>query len=194
MTGDAELDEAKRAMRRVMRANRAAAARGNPGAAQALAALWPAAMSGQGVVAGYWPMGDEMDARPLMTRLERAGARLALPHVPAPNTAPTFRAWSVGAPIMQDYVGAPGAAPEAASLRPTIILAPLIAFDRAGGRLGRGGGHYDRAIAQWRPFGAIAVGLAFAAQEAAAVPMGAHDQRLAWILTEAEAIRVSPSA
>ncbi|MBY0448462.1 MAG: 5-formyltetrahydrofolate cyclo-ligase, partial [Hyphomonadaceae bacterium] len=63
------------------------------------------------------------------------------------------------------------------------------AFDRSGGRLGQGGGHYDRVLAQLKPSGALAIGLAFAAQELPAIPREAHDQALDWVVTEREAIR-----
>jgi 5-formyltetrahydrofolate cyclo-ligase len=72
-----------------------------------------------------------------------------------------------------------------------VILAPLLAFDRRGYRLGYGGGFYDRTLAILRSRGRVlAVGMAYAGQEVAAVPHGPNDERLDWIVTEAEAIRV----
>ncbi|MDX1575161.1 MAG: 5-formyltetrahydrofolate cyclo-ligase, partial [Kiloniellales bacterium] len=71
------------------------------------------------------------------------------------------------------------------------VLAPLLAFDRRGYRLGYGGGFYDRTLGILRGRGeALAVGLAYAAQEVPAVPHDANDRRLDWIVTEAEAIRL----
>ena len=55
-------------------------------------------------------------------------------------------------------------------------------------RLGQGGGHYDRVLAALKPQGVLAVGLAYAIQEAD-VPAGPLDQKLDWIVTEREAIR-----
>ena len=74
-------------------------------------------------------------------------------------------------------------------LTPNLILVPLLAFDRAGRRLGQGGGHYDRIISLYRAHGAIAVGLAYAEQQMERVPVGAHDSALDWVLTPKEAIR-----
>ena len=59
---------------------------------------------------------------------------------------------------------------------------PLLAFDRAGHRLGYGGGYYDRTLAALP--GARAIGCAFAAQEVPAVPAGPHDIRLDAVATE----------
>ncbi|MEZ5971756.1 MAG: 5-formyltetrahydrofolate cyclo-ligase, partial [Hyphomonadaceae bacterium] len=66
---------------------------------------------------------------------------------------------------------------------------PLLAFDRAGRRLGQGGGHYDRIISLYRAHGAIAIGLAYAEQEMGVVPTGPHDAHLDWVITPKEAIR-----
>ena len=62
----------------------------------------------------------------------------------------------------------------------------MLAFDRRGGRLGQGGGYYDRTLAAlrataWPP---AFVGLAYAGQEVERVPTDEHDQKLDAILTE----------
>ena len=74
---------------------------------------------------------------------------------------------------------------------PSVLIVPLLAFDRSGHRLGYGGGYYDRTLAALRASGGPvnAVGYGFAAQEVAAVPHDASDQRLDWIVTEREARR-----
>ena len=67
-----------------------------------------------------------------------------------------------------------------------MVLTPLLAFDGAGGRLGQGGGHYDRTLQNLRAHGPVlVVGLGYAGQEVDAIPMEAHDQRLDAVLTEA---------
>jgi len=67
------------------------------------------------------------------------------------------------------------------------VICPLLAFDKAGGRLGQGGGHYDRTIEALRARGPVFVlGLAYAGQEVEALALEPHDQRLDAILTENE--------
>lgn len=67
-------------------------------------------------------------------------------------------------------------------------LIPGLGWDRAGHRLGRGGGYYDRLLAHpdWRGF---RCGLFFAAQETPSIPREAWDIRLDAIVTEREVIR-----
>jgi 5-formyltetrahydrofolate cyclo-ligase len=73
-------------------------------------------------------------------------------------------------------------------LTPDFLLVPLLAFDRTGARLGYGGGYYDRTLAALPLAGRL--GLAYAAQEVAEVPVGPHDVRLPAIATELGVIRV----
>jgi 5-formyltetrahydrofolate cyclo-ligase len=74
---------------------------------------------------------------------------------------------------------------------PEILLVPLVAFDRNGGRLGYGGGFYDRSLEGLRAKRAtLAIGFAFAAQEAENLPLEATDQPLDMIVTERGIITV----
>ena len=68
---------------------------------------------------------------------------------------------------------------------PEILIVPLVAFDRTGGRLGYGGGFYDRTLEKLRAKRAtLAIGFAFEAQEAEDLPLEATDQPLDMIVTE----------
>jgi 5-formyltetrahydrofolate cyclo-ligase len=81
---------------------------------------------------------------------------------------------------------------EAPEVVPQLLLVPLLAFDRAGYRLGYGGGFYDRTIARLRAAGdVLAVGVALAAQEVSAVPRDDTDEPLDWVVTDRDAIRIS---
>lgn len=68
-----------------------------------------------------------------------------------------------------------------------IIIAPLLAFDREGGRLGFGGGYYD---ALFRNCACPKIGLAYSFQEVPEIPMDSHDRRLDIIVTEKETVRI----
>lgn len=71
-------------------------------------------------------------------------------------------------------------------IEPEILIVPLLAFDRKGGRLGYGGGFYDRTLELLRARRAtLAIGFAFAAQEVDNIPLEPTDQPLDMIVTEA---------
>lgn len=137
------------------------------------------------VVAGYWPMGDEIDPRPLMECLAGRGCPLVLPVVTARGRPLSFRRWDVGDLLEDGPHGTLHPLADAPELVPDILLVPLLAFDAGGYRLGYGGGYYDRTLAGLRAQGRVtAIGLAFAAQRVAAVPRDHHDQPLDLVLTE----------
>ena len=93
-----------------------------------------------------------------------------------------FRAWSPGEPLEMDAAGCPAPLPLAEVVMPDLILTPLLAFDDQGGRLGQGGGYYDRTFAA-RP-DAIRIGFAYAGQKAERLALEPHDIRLHGVLTE----------
>jgi 5-formyltetrahydrofolate cyclo-ligase len=149
----------------------------------------PLAIKPGTVVAGYSPIRNEVDPTPLMQTLAAKGARLALPAVMARGKSLAFRAWSPGEKLTLGALGIPEPSPAAAELVPDIVLVPLAAFDRAGHRIGYGAGHYDFTLEHLRKRKAsTAIGLAFAAQQIAAVPAAAHDVMLDLVLTENETI------
>jgi 5,10-methenyltetrahydrofolate synthetase len=75
-------------------------------------------------------------------------------------------------------------------LAPDVVIAPLVGFDRAGYRLGYGGGYFDRtlAAASPRPF---AVGLGYADSALETIYPQTHDIRMNLIVTEESAIRIT---
>ncbi|MDO8608627.1 MAG: 5-formyltetrahydrofolate cyclo-ligase [Phaeospirillum sp.] len=178
--------------RRSARIRAEAAVRLGDAAAFALAAQAAALAPVLGsVVAGYWPLGDELDPRPLMLALAEMGCRLALPVVVGPGLALLFRGWRPGDEMEVGGHGTSHPLAHAASLRPSVVLTPLLAFDRKGFRLGYGGGYYDRTLARLRGDGGVlAIGLGFAAQEVPAVPVEPWDQPLDMIMTECGMIAV----
>jgi 5-formyltetrahydrofolate cyclo-ligase len=139
------------------------------------------------VVAGYSPIRGEIDPALLMARLAAAGARLALPVITSRGQGLRFRAWSADGRLVRGALGILEPSPGAAEMIPDILLVPLAAFDKAGHRIGYGAGHYDRTLTQLRKSRPItAIGLAFDAQEVAAVPALEHDVALDYVLTETQ--------
>ncbi|QTD56044.1 5-formyltetrahydrofolate cyclo-ligase [Parasphingorhabdus cellanae] len=70
---------------------------------------------------------------------------------------------------------------------PDMIITPMVAFDRSMGRLGQGGGHYDRTFEKYPQ--ATRIGFAWSVQETDIVPMEVHDVLLHMIVTECEIIQ-----
>jgi 5-formyltetrahydrofolate cyclo-ligase len=140
-------------------------------------------------VSGYSPLKSEISPLPLMRRCADAGAALALPVVIGRGKPLIMRAWSFGAPLGSGVWGIREPLAEAAEVFPDILLVPLLAFDRTGHRIGYGAGYYDMTIAALRTRKpVVAIGVAFAAQEIAAVPATPRDARLDLVLTEHEVI------
>jgi 5-formyltetrahydrofolate cyclo-ligase len=159
-------------------------------AAETIAArAFPVAIAPGVIVAGFMPMKSEISPLPLLRALVGAGARLALPVVAGQGKPLIMRAWAFGAPLIAGVWGIREPEPAAPAVAPDILIVPLLAFDRAGHRVGYGAGYYDRTIAALRAEQPVlAIGLAFAAQEIAAVPATPHDAALDLVLTEREVI------
>ena len=134
------------------------------------------------IVAVYRAIGSELDVDALSLALSRAGRELCLPVVIEREAAMIFRRWSPGEPLELDEAGVPAPFPLAEVVEPDVILTPLLAFDAEGGRLGQGGGYYDRTFAA-RP-GALRIGFAYSGQQVDQLPVEAHDIRLHGVLTE----------
>ena len=140
------------------------------------------------VVSGFWPMGAEIDLRPLLTTLSERGVTCVLPVVKKKDAPLVFREWRPDTEMCAAGFGTKEPPPDAPEHAPTVVLAPLLAFDKEGFRIGYGGGYYDRTLAMLRAGGSVTViGVAYAAQELEAVPRDGYDQPLDWIVTEAGA-------
>lgn len=188
--------QAKDAARREARARRDAVADSDRPAASAAVCRRIAELAAdghlpRGAVGGYWPLGSELDARPALLHLKRLGHPVSLPVSGPRGTALVFRDWDPEAPMAAGRYGIQEPAEGRAVLRPSLLLVPMLAFDRHGHRLGYGAGYYDRTLDGLRANGAVlAVGVAFAVQEMPAVPVDRYDERLDWIVTERETLRI----
>ncbi|WP_293395024.1 5-formyltetrahydrofolate cyclo-ligase [Phenylobacterium sp. RIFCSPHIGHO2_01_FULL_69_31] len=174
----------KPALRAQLRSLRRRLADETPDAAERAAALWPGhGRAGVRLFALYHPAGSELDPTPLRTRLPADG--VALPAAQARDGALVFRRYRPGQTLVPDALGIPAPSAEAEAVLPDVVFAPLLAFDRRGGRLGQGGGHYDRTLEALRRVKPVfVIGLAYSGQELPEIPMEPHDQRLDAILTE----------
>ena len=137
------------------------------------------------IVSAFFPIRSEIDPRPLMDEMRKAGAMLCLPIV-VDKTTIIFRELVRGAQLVDTGFGTRGPSPEAKILDPQVLLMPLAAFDFDGGRIGYGAGHYDRAIAKLIANGNTPrlIGMAFDCQHHEYVPQESHDVAMDAIVTE----------
>ncbi len=182
----AETTPAKAAARAAARLRRAAC---NPALGAQLAGhvLQNAPPPGA-IIAGYWPIGSEIDIRPLLVALAARGHALCLPETPPRGQPLSFRLWQPEARLVPGRFATQH--PTGPVLTPDYVLLPLLAFDAQGRRLGYGGGYYDRTLAALP--NAFRLGCAFAAQEIPAVPADAHDLKLQAVATEHYFRPISP--
>ncbi len=134
--------------------------------AQHLTSLYASAR----VVGGYAPLGSEISPQLAIEEARAVGRIVAFPAFDHPSEPFQFRAGDALEPgpfgIMQPKLSSP-------VVEPDLILVPLIAVDGRGTRLGRGKGHYDRALARLRKAGARLVGVGWANQRV--TTLIAHD-------------------
>ena len=156
--------------------------------AQRLLALPFAPVSGH--VAGYWAMDGEIALSSWQLRLPR-GCTYCLPVLHEDGLL-RFAPWRSGATLTSNKHGIPEPDVPTSALLPaeamTFVVAPLVAFDARGHRLGMGGGWYDRSFAFRRGRAAPPhlVGAAFAAQQVDTVSPEAWDMPLDALCSEAE--------
>jgi 5-formyltetrahydrofolate cyclo-ligase len=162
-------------------------------AERAVARLKPLVRPGE-TVSLFWPMRDEIDPRGLIDDIREAGGRVAMPVVEKRRMF--FRLFDGEECLEPGVFGTSHPNPSQPTVDPDFIVAPLAAFDRKGGRIGYGAGHYDAVIADLYARGKRPrlAGIAFACQEIDAVPIEPHDVRLPMIATERELVEAEPLA
>ena len=117
--------------------------------------------AGVSVVAGYCPLGSEISPLPAMEEARAVGAIAAYPCFT--NPAKPFR-FLAGDPLEPGPFGLMQPAKRHPTVEPDLVLVPLIAIDGNGTRLGRGKGHYDRALAKLKKNGARLIGVGWPLQ------------------------------
>jgi 5-formyltetrahydrofolate cyclo-ligase len=141
------------------------------------------------VIAGYWPINNEVDITPFLMACHGYGKRIVLPTIPAAEMTMHFVSWEPGDEMKRSALGTLEPA-NGKPQTPDLVLAPLVGFDRRGHRIGYGKGYYDKTLLQLRQLNprAKAVGVAYGFQEVPNVPQSAFDQRLNGVVTDREVI------
>jgi 5-formyltetrahydrofolate cyclo-ligase len=117
--------------------------------------------AGVSVVGGYHPLGSEISPLPAMEEARAVGAIVAFPCFT--NPAKPFR-FIAGDPLEPGPFGLMQPAKRHPVVEPDLVLVPLVAIDGSGTRLGRGKGHYDRALTRLKKSGARLIGVGWAMQ------------------------------
>jgi 5-formyltetrahydrofolate cyclo-ligase len=136
------------------------------------------------IVAGFLPLGREVNLAPFLQALRAEGHVVGLPRTPPRGAPLTFHRWGDGDTLQPERFGT--LTSDGPAITPDMLLVSMLAFDRNCHRLGYGGGYYDRTLAA-RP-GILAIGCAHAAQERDDIPVGPTDLPLGCIVTERELI------
>jgi 5-formyltetrahydrofolate cyclo-ligase len=191
--GVAGLREAKAALRDRMRAVRSAIpeaerARRSEAVARSLLAMPEASRARR--VFTVLSFGSELSTAPAIAAFRERGVRVAVPILeekrmeavdlpPGAALVPT----SYGATEPADRVPVPAEEID-------LVVAPGLAFDRAGRRLGYGGGYFDAFLPRLRPACPV-VGVCFAEQLVDEVPAGPHDRAVDVVVTDRDVVRPS---
>lgn len=172
----------KSSLRTLMKERRDALFQDTPEAGEAIVPLFLThiPLNPDSIVGAYWPIGTELDTRPLLHALVERGIACALPCMERAEMV--FRTWHPSMELVQKgrLEEPPSSFP---CVSPTVLLVPLLAFDRQGHRLGYGKGHYDRYLSHHQ---VLSIGVGFQGQEVETIPHEPHDMALEYVLTEAE--------
>jgi 5-formyltetrahydrofolate cyclo-ligase len=142
-------------------------------------------------IAGYVALWEEIDPKPCLDKLSASGHLVALPYFIGRTEPMEFR--ERNGPLEPGPFGIKQPAADNTSLRPDVLLIPLLAADLAGNRLGQGQGHYDRAISVLRRDSRIVtIGLAWECQIADPLPADPWDEPLNYIATPDRLIETNP--
>jgi 5-formyltetrahydrofolate cyclo-ligase len=140
-------------------------------------------------VMAFWSFGSEVDTAPVLEGLERAGKRVVLPRVEGQDVVAVV--YASGDEVAAAAFGAmePTGTALVGPEEVDVVIAPGVAFDREGHRVGYGGGFYDRFLPRTRQ-GVAAIAIAFDLQVVDdPLPVGAFDRPVDAIVTGSEVIR-----
>jgi len=137
-------------------------------------------------IALYWPIQNEVNTKALAFSLHQMGHLVIMPVAEVPDGPLLFRQWTPLVTMIDDKFGTKVPPPNQPTYSPGLIIAPLLAFDQSGNRLGFGGGYYDRTITDLRAKGRNIgyMGLGYSFQGVDELPIGEHDQKLDAIMSE----------
>ena len=140
-------------------------------------------------IAGYLAIKNEINPLRAMEEASKHGL-VGIPVIGSKGSALKFSKWSPDCRLKEGRFGAKVPIKND-FFEPEILIVPLLAFDKAGGRVGYGGGYYDRTLEFLRAKRrTLAIGFAYSLQMANDLPIEKTDQHLDFIVTEKEIITI----
>ena len=135
------------------------------------------------IIGGYYPCNCEVDTTKILKKFEELNFQISLPKIKK-NFQMDFFRWSVKDPLLINKYGIPEPTFDKV-IYPSILLVPLVAFDKNLNRIGYGGGFYDRYIEKInKRKKVLTIGLAYSFQKIKEIPTGEYDRKLDFIITE----------
>ena len=131
------------------------------------------------IIGGYYPYNYEVDAVKILEKLEKLDYKISLPKI-RKRSQMDFLSWSTKDPLSINKYGIPEPTSEKI-MNPSILLVPLLAFDKNNNRIGYGGGFYDRYIKKNKKI--ISIGLAYSVQKVNKIITNEHDMKLNFVVT-----------
>lgn len=144
----------------------------------------------------YSPTENEVDTEAIWQHARQQDKRVYYPRLTAGRQEIEFVLRSEGQPLVPGAFGIPvpqGDELLAGVTAADVVVTPAVAFDRAGRRLGRGRGYYDRAFRSVLA-GALRVGVAYAFQIIDEVPSDIRDERVDYVVTETGCLECTPKS
>ena len=134
------------------------------------------------IVGSYYPVNFEADTFQLMKMFKQKGYKLSLPVISSKYYM-NFYTWNLNDPLYVNKYGIPEPKSKIKVI-PSILLIPMVAYDKRLNRLGYGGGYYDRFLKKYEKKNILKIGLAITCQEVKKLPTNNFDKKMDYILTE----------
>lgn len=142
----------------------------------------------------YYPIGAEVNCRPLMDTLHAMGHTISLPVITGATDPLIYRMYKSGDQLEKGGFGTPQPCDYMPVVVPDILIIPMMGYSDKGYRLGYGSGFFDRTIELIRKQKPMkAIGLAYSGQRIDDMPVEAHDQKLDLIITEKGTVKIRQS-
>ncbi len=134
------------------------------------------------IVGSYYPVNFEADTSQVMKMFKQKGYKLSLPVISSKYDM-NFYTWNLNDPLYVNKYGIPEPKSKIKVI-PSILLIPMVAYDKRLNRLGYGGGYYDRFLKKYEKKNILKIGLAITCQEVKKLPTNNFDKKMDYILTE----------